>query len=233
MRLLGFYKDIVFIINAGDTRAGLERADTFNLADCYLDNKFVLPVLTPGIVRTSSIETTRLIGQGVNAAAKYAFNGVLTIEIEENSDINIYESFSSSSEKYELNNYVAKRYVGNINNLPVSIYTAIPSAQDIITNALNYYKLNQTTSFMDFIKFINKQMTSNRQFSDYRTVHYINTKTLMDSLKRVNTKESTSVVEASTIWDTLPLFNNTVVNIELSDIAELNYSNATMWKHYL
>lgn len=233
MRLLGFFKDEVFIIDAGDTRAGLERADTLNIADCYLDNKFVLPVLTPGIVRTAVMENVKLIGNGVSSSSKFSFNGILTVEVECCGDINIYESFASTSEKYEMNNYVAKRYNGDIRNKPVSIFSAIPSAQDIITNSLNYYKLNRNVSFDDFIKFTDKQMSSNRLFSDYRVLYHTKVELLLQSLKRVNSKESKVLDEISTIWSERQLFNNKVVSIELNEIPELSYQNSAMWKHHL
>lgn len=234
MLILGTFKGTVFIINAGEYRAGLERASELNIADGYLDGKYVIPLLIPGIVRTAGNESIRKVGHGFSNSTEYKFNGGLTFEIMPDGELYNYDSFASSNEKHELSNQVMGRYCGNINNQPFMIFTASPKAQAIVTNALNLTKVRDNVTPMDLVKFIAKQMNSDRYMNSYKTLYTIQHDKLLDSIKRVNDGETKPLVEVESCWDVEVIDDcNNLKVIAFDDVAALTYANAAMWQHHL
>lgn len=231
MIVAGIYKSCVFILNLGDYRGFLDRANHFNLADCFLDGKFVIPILQPGIVRTSEIENIRTLGMGVDVSTKYRFSTILTAEISPDGSLYVYDSFSSSDEKYELNNFIMKRYSGNVKNEPVAVFTSSSQAEAVLVNAHTKAKMENLLDPQAFVSYIIDMVHMDRFAGQYYTLYMLPVNELLHKLKEVNAGDIEPHLAVND-WVVRNNYNEPIHNLAYNELALFTFENVGQWQHY-
>lgn len=227
MIVAGFYNDHVYWVDASGSDAGMDCCHITSPSQFYFDDKVVLPIMLPGIMRTSKLKTIRSHGHGYGGSCGYRDPSNAVLEINSLAEVHWYQTFSSDNKRYEKDNMTMVRFLGMADADLKFGLCAYATSNASLTNCLN------DTSISDIDEFLYKlctQLYSTRHIRTTKTAWSIHVDNLVDSLEKVNIGEI-SRAEAKALW-TQRVYNRVVINDnEFFDLPIFTFDATTTWSN--
>lgn len=225
MIVCGIYKDHAFFVDGSGIDAGMECCHILNPSQFYLDDKVVMPLSLPGIIRTSKLKNILVHGNGYGPSCGYGDPSNGTLEINSLAEVHTYQFLSSDKKGYAKQNVLVKRFLGFTNsdlNFGMASYNTSTAA---LTNVLNTDGID---SIEVFVQDLYTQLNCTRYLRLEKKAWYIPLTELINSLEYVNDGTITRK-EAAAMWQCLQSPKSDVVELTMDEIPLFTFEETTIW----
>lgn len=225
MIVCGIYEDHVYLIDGSGIDAGMDCCHILNPAQFYFDDKVVLPLSMPGIVRTSKLKNMVSHGNGVSESCGYGDPSNATLEINSLSEVYNYQFVSSGKKGYEKQNLLIKRFLGFTDSGLSFGLASYNTSVAALTNVLNS---NLVGNISVFVEELCNQLDTTRYLRKEKHAWYIKVTDLIDTLEKVNVGEMTRK-EAASKWQHHHHAKAVVVELTTAEIKSFTFEHTTIW----
>lgn len=225
MIVTGIYKEHVFYLDGSGVDAGMDCCHIISPVQFYIDDKVVLPVAFPGILRTSKLKNIRTQGNGMSGSCGYGDISNASVEINSLGEIHQYQILTSDKKGYEKDNLVLQRFLGFQDSdlsFGMCMYNTSVAA---LVNCLNDRSINNIHTFVSRLA---QQLDATRYVRLEKRVWYIPIEKLMETLEEVNCGKMTRK-EAMSHWQVYHHAEPVVVPIAFEEILPFTFDATTIW----